>query len=163
MGLGHCCIGYLTGELNISTWQGRLEGYLTAHREAGQEVDPALIQTGNFSKPHGSEAMEALLSLADPPTAVISGNNTITLGAMQAVHERSIRVPDDLSIIGFDDADWATSMQPPLSVIAQPAYEIGRQATEMLLKRIANPDLPVRHVVLETKLVLRASTGPAKK
>jgi LacI family transcriptional regulator, fructose operon transcriptional repressor len=72
-------------------------------------------------------------------------------------------VPDELSIIGFDDVDWATSMQPPLSVIAQPAYEIGRRATELLLERIANPSLPLRHIILETKLILRASTGPANK
>jgi DNA-binding LacI/PurR family transcriptional regulator len=103
-----------------------------------------------------------LIDLPDPPTAVISGNNTLTLGALQAIHAHSIRVPDELSIIGFDDTDWATSMQPPLSVIAQPTYEIGRRAAELLLERMDNPGLPLRHIVLDTELILRASTGPAK-
>jgi DNA-binding LacI/PurR family transcriptional regulator len=162
MDLGHRRIGYLTGDLTISTWRDRIEGFLAAHREVGHEIDPSLIQKGYFTKPDGHKAMEQLIHQPDPPTAVISGNNTITLGALQAIHDHSLRVPDELSIIGFDDMDWATSMQPPLSVIAQPTYEIGRRATEMLLERMDNPEMPVRHIVLETELILRASTGPAK-
>jgi LacI family transcriptional regulator len=163
MDLGHRRIGYLTGDLTISTWRDRMEGFLAAHREVGREIDPSLIQKGYFTKPDGHKAMEQLIRQPDPPTAVISGNNTITLGALQAIHEHRVKVPDELSIIGFDDMDWMTSMQPPLSVIAQPTYEIGRRSAEMLLERMDNPELPVRHIVLETKLILRASTGPVKR
>jgi len=162
MGLGHRRIGYLTGDITISTWRERLNGFLAAHHEAGREVDSGLIQKGNFSKSDGYTAIQALMHLAAPPTAVISGNNTLSLGALQAIHDLGIRVPDELSIIGFDDVDWATSMQPPLSVVAQPAYEIGRRAAELLLERIANPGLPIRNIVLETTLIHRASTGPAR-
>jgi LacI family transcriptional regulator len=162
MDLGHRRIGYLTGDLTISTWRTRYDGFLAAHRETGREIDPLLVQKGNFTKPDGHKAMAQLIDLPDPPTAVISGNNTLTLGALQAIHAHSIRVPDELSIIGFDDTDWATSMQPPLSVIAQPTYEIGRRAAELLLERMDNPGLPLRHIVLDTELILRASTGPAK-
>jgi DNA polymerase (family X) len=103
---------------------------------ADKIISTWLVQKGNFTKPDGHKAMAQLIDLPDPPTAVISGNNTLTLGALQAIHAHSIRVPDELSIIGFDDTDWATSMQPPLSVIAQPTYEIGRRATELLLERM---------------------------
>lgn len=156
--LGHHRIGCLIGLPRLSTSQERLAGYLAAHQQAGREVDPSLIQVGYFTQPGGYSAMERLLGLSNPPTAVVSANNLMTLGAIQAIHHRCIKIPDDIAVVGFDDMDWATSLQPALTVVAQPTYEIGRRTALLLLERLANPDLPVQHVVLETELIVRAST-----
>jgi DNA-binding LacI/PurR family transcriptional regulator len=106
--------------------------------------------------------MKEVLSNKDIPTAVLIANNLMTLGGLQAIHERKIMIPGQISLIGFDDMDWAPSLDPPLSVVAQPAYEMGEMAATVLLKRIKQPDLPPQQITLKTELIIRASCQSLK-
>lgn len=117
----------------------------------------------DFRQAGGHAAMLRLLNLRHPPTAVLVANNLMTLGALQAIHERTLHIPDDLAVVCFDDMPWATALWPPLTAIAQPALEIGRVAAEMLLTRLREPDRPVRTVSLATRVIVRASSGPHRK
>ena len=103
--------------------------------------------------------MLQLLESANPPTAVFAGSNLLTLGALQAIHERHLAIPDQMAIVGFDEMPWAMSLRPPLTTIAQPAFEAGRAAAELLLARVREPSMPRRQVVLETRLIVRSSCG----
>ena len=118
-----------------------------------------LIKDGGFEREAARTATFELLDLPDPPTAIFSANNTMSLGVLQALHERGLNAPADVSIVGFDDMPWQVAMQPPLTCIAQPTYDIGATAARLLLERIGEPSRPVRRVVLETALVVRASSG----
>lgn len=103
--------------------------------------------------------MLQLLESANPPTAVFSGSNLLTLGALQAIHERNLAIPGQIAIVGFDEMPWAMSLRPPLTTVAQPAFEAGRAAAELLLARVREPSMPRRQVVLETQLIVRSSCG----
>ena len=96
---------------------------------------------------------------ADPPTALVTGNNLSTIGVMRAVHERGLAVPTDLSVVGFDDFEWADYFDPRLTLVEQPCGELGRQAAALLVERIASPGGQRRTVRLEPTLRLRASCG----
>lgn len=158
--LGHRRIGMIGGLEAHNVGADRRAGYLTALERAGIPFDPALIRDGGFEREAAREAVIQLLSLPDPPTAIFSANNTMSLGVLQALHERGLRVPADISVVGFDDMPWQVAMQPPLTCVAQPTYDIGATAARLLLERIADPTRPVRRVVLETSLIVRASSGP---
>ena len=99
------------------------------------------------------------MALPHRPTAVFVANNLMTLGAFRALHEAGIRIPEEVALVGFDDMPWATSLNPPLTGVSQPSQEIGSSAADLLLDRIARPDRPFRHLILETTLVVRASCG----
>ena len=114
---------------------------------------------GDFRAGGGYDGMKALIALPHRPTAVFVANNLMTLGAFRALHEAGIRIPEEIAVVGFDDMPWATSLNPPLTVASQPSQEIGSSAADLLLDRIARPDRPIRHLILETKLVVRASCG----
>ena len=154
---GHRRIGLVAGPLAISTAFERCEGYKRCLNSAGLPIDPELIQVGNFRQDGGYRAMGSLLDLSNPPSAVLVSNNLMTLGALQMIHERGLDIPGEISLIGFDDMPWATSLHPPLTVIAQPVYEMGAIAANLLLARIAKPGGSIQHVTLETKLIVRAS------
>src|SRR4029077_1927620 len=102
-------------------------------------------------------ARRALLDLPEGPTAVFVGSNRMTLGALQAIHERRLKIPNQISVIGFDDMPWAVSLNPPLTAVAQPAYQVGLTAARMLLERVRNPDRQPSRIVLQTSLVVRSS------
>ena len=106
--------------------------------------------------------MRQLLSSPGPPTAVFAGSNLLTLGALQAIHELHLVIPKDIAIVGFDEMPWAMSLRPPLTTVAQPAFDVGRTAAELLLSRVREPGLPRRQVVLETTLIVRSSCGSEK-
>jgi LacI family transcriptional regulator/LacI family repressor for deo operon, udp, cdd, tsx, nupC, and nupG len=90
---------------------------------------------------------------------VFVANNLMTLGAFRALHEAGVRIPDEVALVGFDDMPWATSLNPPLTAVSQPSQEIGSSAADLLLDRIARPERSIRHLILETTLVVRASCG----
>lgn len=161
--LGHRRIAMLAGMEAHNVGSERKAGYFQALEAAGLDADPSLVKDGAFEREAARNATFELLDLPDPPTAIFSGNNTMSLGVLQAVHERHLAVPGDLSIVGFDDMPWQVAMQPPLTCVAQPTYDIGATAARLLLERIAEPGRPVRRVVLETSLVIRASTGPPRQ
>lgn len=101
--------------------------------------------------------MQAPVALVPPPTAVLIANNLMALGGLQAIHEAGLGIPEQISLIGFDDMDWAPWLQPPLSVVARPACEMGERAAAVLRARIREPGLPAQHILLETGLILCAS------
>jgi DNA-binding LacI/PurR family transcriptional regulator len=156
---GYRDIALLGGPPRHSTAAERQEGYERALQEAGIPVRPELVRQGDFREEGGYEGMKALLGIAAPPSAVFVANNLMALGALRAIHECGRRIPLDVAVVSFDDMPWATSLNPPLSAVAQPAREIGETAGELLLARIARPDRPIRHVVLETRLMVRASSA----
>ncbi|MDJ0752224.1 MAG: LacI family DNA-binding transcriptional regulator [Ardenticatenaceae bacterium] len=159
--LGHRRIGIIAGREHISTATLRLEGYRFALQDAGLPFDPELVSIGDFRQEGGYQAMNALLNLAEPPTAVFSSNNVMTLGALQAIHEKCLKIPDEIALVSFDDMPWAASLQPPLSAVAQPTYEIGTTAARLLLERVNEPERSTRRVILESELIVRGSTvGP---
>ena len=103
--------------------------------------------------------MQQFLELPNPPTAIFAASNLLTLGALQAIHERDLKIPAEIAIVGFDEMPWAMSLRPPLTTVAQPAFDVGRTAAELFLARVREPALPRRQVVLETRLIIRSSCG----
>jgi DNA-binding LacI/PurR family transcriptional regulator len=159
--LGHRRIGHVAGLPSIPSTGERLAGYRAALEAAGIPLDPALVRHGNSKHESGRDLTGELLDLPDPPTALFTGNNLITLGALETIHGRGRRIPEDLALVGFDDMYWAISLNPPLTAVSQPGYEIGRRAAELLFQRVAEPDRPPAKVVLRTTLVVRRSCGAA--
>jgi DNA-binding LacI/PurR family transcriptional regulator len=156
MGLGHRRIGHI----GVPTWSlpgaDRLAGYALALETIGLAPDPALVFLGDASVASGLEGAGALLSLPDAPTAFFCFNDLTAVGAMRAARSRGLRVPEDVSVIGFDDVALARYVDPPLSTIKQDMAELGRRATQMLLDLIAGlgPQGPIH---LSTQLVERGS------
>jgi LacI family transcriptional regulator/LacI family repressor for deo operon, udp, cdd, tsx, nupC, and nupG len=161
--LGHTRIGFIGGPENISTAVERQLGYLDALQQAGIQIDRNLIRNTNYRQDGGSQAMENLLSLEQRPTAILAANNLVTLGALETIHERGLSVPEDIALVGFDDVPWAASLRPPLTVIDQHPYHIGKIAAETLMARFKEPDRPVQKVVLDTELIIRISCGVKSK
>jgi DNA-binding LacI/PurR family transcriptional regulator len=159
--LGHRRIAFINGPFLISTARERQAGYEEAFAAADLQMLQELIIYGDFRHKSGYQAMKALLNLPSPPTAVFTASNLLTLGALQAIHERSWKIPQQIAIVGFDDLAWAASLQPPLTAVAQPARDVGVTAARLLLDRLAEPQRPTRRIVLETRLVVRASCGAA--
>jgi LacI family transcriptional regulator len=157
--LGHRRIGLVGGPAGLSTAAERRLGYERALAEAGLRRAACLVAEGDFRAPGGRAAMERLLAAAAPPTAVFVTNDLMTLGAYEALRARGLRVPRDVALVGFDDAPWAEWLHPPLTTVAQPAYELGATAARLLLERLGEPRRPAQSVVLETRLVVRASCG----
>lgn len=157
--MGHREVALLSGPSRHSTAMERDQGYQQALREAGLPLRSELVYRGDFREGGGYDGMKALIALPRRPTAVFVANNLMTLGALRALHEAGIRIPHEVALVGFDDMPWATSLNPPLTAVSQPSQEIGSSAADLLLDRIAQPDRAVRHLILATKLVVRASCG----
>lgn len=155
--LGHRRIGAITLPLHLTTSRARLAGYREALERANIPVDPSLICEGSYLLGDGIQQTNALLDLPDPPTAIFTGNDAHATGVYQALYRRNIRVPDEMSVIGFDDVTYAAQMAPPLTTIRQPLIEMGRMATSMLLRLISGQPLDSNHVELSTSLVIRES------
>jgi len=158
--LGHQRIGIITGPVSTTTGQGRLQGYYRAFEEAQLPVDQELVQIGTFMRESGSQAAQRLLSLDQPPTAIFAANNVLGEAAMFVIRERGLKIPDDISIILFDDVPWASLTTPRVSVVAQPTYSIGRVGMERLAQRLHGTDeterMPMK-MVLQPKLIIRES------
>jgi LacI family transcriptional regulator len=155
--LGHRRIGIITGPLHLTTSRARLAGYREALERAGIPVDPALICEGNYLLGDGVQQTYALLEQPDPPTAIFAGNDAQAAGVYQALYQRNIRIPDAMSVIGFDDVMYTAQMSPPLTTIHQPLAEMGKMAANMLLRLIDGQRLDSNHVELSTSLVVRES------
>jgi DNA-binding LacI/PurR family transcriptional regulator len=155
--MGHRKIGYVGGMKHLSVMQEREQGYLIALRKNDLPFREDYLRQGNNRQNGGHDAVCELLSLPEPPTAILIANNLMTLGGLQAIHESGLDIPEQISLVGFDDMDWASSLRPPLTCVAQPAYEMGETAAKILLERIHQPELPNQTILLDTKLVVRAS------
>ncbi len=161
IGLGHRRIAIFTGPRNVSAARERLHGYLTALREADLPREAALICHTPFRPEGGYEAVAKILALADLPTAIFAASDVTALGTLRALHERKVRIPEDMAVVSFDDMPWAAALQPPLTAIAQPTYELGATAARLLVERMQDPDRPLQKVRLATSFVVRASCGAA--
>ncbi|NLF76153.1 MAG: LacI family transcriptional regulator [Chloroflexi bacterium] len=157
--LGYERIGMIGGSPHLTTGRERYEGYRKALSTAGLKVDERLIKVGDFKIDSGYHLMLELIAAPQPPRAVFVANNLMTLGALRALRERAVRVPDTMALVGFDDMPWASELCPPLTTISQPTYELGQETVQLLVRRLANPDAPVRTVTLQPRLVIRESCG----
>jgi LacI family transcriptional regulator len=158
--LGHTRIAMLSGPLGVSTAADRIAGYRRAMVETGDPLDETLILNGQFTQAGGHSMTEEAFCLNPPPTALFAGNNFIAIGAYRATREAGLRIPEDIAMVAFDDLPPALVLEPFLTVAAQPAYEMGRKATELLLARLAGQLPPeCQEIVLPTELVVRRSSG----
>ncbi|MEM8814518.1 MAG: LacI family DNA-binding transcriptional regulator [Pseudomonadota bacterium] len=155
--LGHRKIAHITGHPQIPTTMERVAGYEQAMSKHGVAIDSALVKNSQSNYQSGADLMLELLRLPNPPTAVFTANNLLTLGALKTIHESGLRIPEDISIIGFDDMYWSMSLNPPLTAIRQSGQDIGRIATEILLQKITDPGRSTSSVVLDTELIVRRS------
>jgi LacI family transcriptional regulator len=160
--LGHQRIGFVTGTLDRGCARDRLAGYQAALVEQGLTPDPQLIQEGDFFQPRGYACAQALLALPQPPTAIFASNDVSAFGVMEAVRDRGRRIPDDISIVGFDDIPQAAQVNPPLTTVRQPLEQMGRTAARMLLEIMDDPSHPAQRLQLATELVVRRSTRSVK-
>ena len=154
-------IGIVTLSLDISTGRERLEGYKAALRDFGAAVDEGLIAVGGSSLRDGYSNVLTLWKSGSPPDALLVCSHGMTIGALAALKEMKLRVPQDVGMIGFDDTPWAEYLDPPLTVVGQPLYEMATTATGLLLERIQGPerDREAKEVVLKSKLIVRKSCG----
>ena len=151
-------VGFVAGPVTITTGASRLAGYRAALRAAGRPDDATLVAYADFRTEGGYAATRQLLHSHKPPDGLLISNNLMTVGGMQAIAEAGLSVPDEIAVVGFDDANWATALRPPLTVVTQPTYDIGRIAAEFLLRRINGETFPPKRVVLRTELVERGSS-----
>ncbi len=154
---GHKKIGYISGELGYTTSDERLNGYKEALIETGIDINKHFIKVGISNFQNGYELTKELVE-NEEITAIFIANNVLSMGAMGYLQEMKVKVPNQIAIIGYDDYDWTKITNPPLTVIKQPAYEIGKKAAEVLLRRIEtdNTDSYTEYR-LEPELIIRKS------
>ncbi len=158
--LGHRRIAVIMAELSASSIEDRVDGYREAHKDAGIALDPNLFVHSNSNIESAKHAGATLLASESAPSAVFCTNNFMTLGMVRALNEFGIRCPEDIAIVGFDDFPLADVFHPPLTVAAQPAYEIGQEATKLLFDRVSRKgSRRATKRTLETSLLFRESCG----
>lgn len=158
--LGHRRIGFITGSMDLGCAQDRLEGYKAALRAHHLPICPELIYEGDFFQHSGVQGANALLDLPEPPSAIFASNDVMAMGAMDAVRHRGLRIPDDISIVGFDNIPQSAVLLPPLTTVQQPLEQMGRMATQMLFDMLREPEKRTERIELPTELIVRHSTAP---
>jgi DNA-binding LacI/PurR family transcriptional regulator len=154
---GHRRIGAVFGRQIATTGRERREGYARALKAHNLPILPDLVRSGLPKEALGYQFARELLDLPDRPTALYAGNNLLAIGAIKAIYERGLRIPDDMALASFDEMDWTSLVQPALTVIAQPTYQLGRTAAGLLLGRIQDSARPTQTIVLKPRLVVRGS------
>ncbi|AZO49900.1 MAG: LacI family DNA-binding transcriptional regulator [Mesorhizobium sp.] len=162
VGLGHKRIGVIGGPRDSSSSPARLRGFTRALGEAGVDLPASAVVDSDYHFAGGRLAMERLLTQAPDITAVFACNDLMAMGAITALRSRGLRVPDDMSLVGFDDIPYAVTTWPPLTTIAQPVEKIGTRAVSLLLERLGEPAAPSRREVLTPVLVERESCAPLR-
>jgi len=160
LGLGHRRIAYIGGPATAECSQARLHGYMAALMAEGITVDHDYVSSGAFRPENGVRGMKALLALEDPPTAIFAGSDSIALGVLAEARRQNIRIPEDMSLVGFDGTHQAEESVPPLTSVSQPLQEMGRSALRFILRQVRGEDIDSRRVELATHLVVRESTAP---
>jgi DNA-binding LacI/PurR family transcriptional regulator len=151
-------VAIVAGPVQTTTGASRLAGYRAALRAADRATDPSLVAYADFRTEGGYVATRQLLQQRQPPDGLLFANNLMTVGGLQAIAEAGLAIPGDIAVVAFDDDTWATAVTPPLTVVAQPAYQIGQTAAQLLLRRVGGEKSPPRHVVLRSELIVRASS-----
>lgn len=161
---GHRRIGFINGEPWMEAAKDRLKGYRRALATADLPLDPALVRDGDWMSGSGFDHTLHLMKLAKPPTAIFCANDLMALGALEALKQLGLRVPDDVSVMGYDDQEVSRHTHPPLSTVVLPNYEMGQAAVELLLaRRVAGAGLVRRTLTkIEGPLVLRESVAPRR-
>jgi LacI family transcriptional regulator len=159
IGHGHRRIGMISGLTGLSTTIERVAGYRAALRDAGIPFDPNLIRSGESLSAPAHDATQELLRIENPPTALITANNLMTIGALRALADEHRKVPDDIALAGFDDFEWADLLAPRLTTVAQPSRELGVAAARLLFARVAAPDRKPKSIRLRPMLRIRNSCG----
>jgi LacI family transcriptional regulator len=161
--LGHQRIGFITGWMDLGCALDRLDGYRSALRTNHIPERPELIYEGTFFQPDGYTGASTLLDLPDPPTTIFASNDVMAMGVMDAVRNKGLRVPDDVSVIGFDDIPQASLIRPALTTIRQPLEKMGQVATQMLLELLSQPQKKIGRIELPTELIVRDSCQAPRK
>ncbi|WP_324698881.1 LacI family DNA-binding transcriptional regulator [Novosphingobium sp. RL4] len=159
--LGHRRIAYIGGPESSSANKEREAAYVHSIAGAGEVADPDLIVRGDYSVDSGTAALGALFAKQKQFTAVFCANDEMALGAINAIKQRGLQVPKDISVIGFDDIKFARHFDPPLTTVAQPASDIGMEAARLLIEILSGSNPPPQKRVYPAHLIVRASTGPA--
>ncbi|MBT2920449.1 DNA-binding transcriptional regulator CytR [Vibrio anguillarum] len=160
--LGHKRIAQISGPAEATLCKFRHQGYQQALRRAGIEMNPNYCTYGDFTFEAGAKALRQLLASSEPPTAIFSHNDSMAIGVIKEAKKLGLRVPQDISVVGFDDIQFALYCDPPLTTISQPRYEIGRQAMLMMLDLLRGQEVGAGSRLLETKLVIRESAAPPR-
>ncbi|GAB7049939.1 LacI family DNA-binding transcriptional regulator [Catenuloplanes indicus] len=160
LSLGHRRIGFIAGPKRLLCSRARLDGYRAGLEAAGIEVADELLFQGDFYHESGFAGGAAMLELDDPPTAIFAASDQMAFGVYEAVRRRGLRVPDDISVVGFDDLPEARWASPPLTTVRQPLAEMGLLAARTVLRLAQGEDIETPRVELATHLVVRDSTAP---
>ena len=160
--LGHERIGFITGWMDLGCAVDRLDGYRSALRTHHIPDVSELVYEGSFFQPDGYAGASVFLDLPTPPTAIFASNDVMAMGAMDAVRSRDLRVPEDISLLGFDDIPQASLVHPALTTVRQPLEQMGRVATQVLLDLLKDPEKAINRLELPTELMIRGSTAPPK-
>ena len=156
--LGHQRIGFITGAMDFGSALDRLRGYKEALEDAGIPFDPKLVCNGDFTQASGHHAASDLLALNERPTAIFASNDLMAFGAMAAAMSMGLRIPEDVSVVGFDDVPVSTLVYPPLTTVRQPLFEMGCRTVDLLVALINAQPIAERTLVLPTKLIVRGTT-----
>jgi DNA-binding LacI/PurR family transcriptional regulator len=154
---GHRRIGLITGRDNVSTSRDRQRGFEDALQAHRLRFPAEYLRVGDFRQLAGQTLATELLALPTPPTALLVLNNLMAVGALAAIHARNLQIPSDVAVIGFDELPWSEALNPPLTVVRQPARDAGRSAMELLLQRLKHPQRSRTRVLLLPELVVRKS------
>jgi LacI family transcriptional regulator, galactose operon repressor len=160
LSLGHTRIGMLTGRADLQSARLREEGFRQALASAGVPVDESLVEPGAYDAGVSADSAIRLLSRPDRPTAIFAANDITAIATVETAHTLGLRVPDDLSVVGFDNVPESALTSPPLTTVHQPIREMGQSAIDMLIRLIRGDDSEPVHLTLTTSLVVRQSTGP---
>jgi LacI family transcriptional regulator len=163
IGHGHTQIAMIAGPQSATPGKRRADGFRQAMKIAHLVISQKLFIESDFTEAGGYEAMKELLALSSPPTAVVTANNLMTIGALRALGEAQVRVPEEISLISFDDFDFATLMKPPISVISRDARMQGSQAMELMIRQLdCNEAATPEHSMVDVQLVERGSCAPPR-
>jgi LacI family transcriptional regulator len=159
LSLGHVRIGFIAGPPRLLCSRARLDGYRAGLEAASIELNPELVRQGDFYHESGFQGAAALLDLPDPPTAIFAASDQMAFGVYEAVRQRGLRIPDDVSVVGFDDLPEARWASPPLTTVRQPLAEMGMLAARTVLRLAQGEDIESPRVELATNLVVRDSSA----
>jgi LacI family transcriptional regulator len=165
--LGHQKIGMISGSQSTMTGRHRLEGYYKAYREANLPVDPSLIQGNSYNRDSGELAIQTLLSLSEPPTAIFASSGILGEVALSFIRAKGLRIPNELSFIMFDDVPWAALSTPSITVVSQPIHSLGYMSLKVLHQRLQEVEDGEVHasmnIVMKPKLIVRESCLPLSR
>jgi DNA-binding LacI/PurR family transcriptional regulator len=157
--LGHQRIAYINGPENWHTCRARLSGYRDTLSNHKLPFEPSLVRPGDWEIESGYEATKNLLNLAEQPTAIFAANDTMALGAIYAIQDAGLRVPEDLAVVGYDNRNFTKTVRPRITTVNMPVIEMGGVAAELLLKQIAEGRKEEEEIKVKGQLIVRETCG----